>query len=298
MTHTVPSCFQETWIADTFYDGPSVGSNRAYQYGAKHVGLPEWASRRYGPYQQFFHSDSAWHTASYRSINIIGMAGTSLAIHLYRIRAEWDRQALLDYFDRWYFTSEYNNGLSGISPFVLNMWNTYRANYGPIWSDKRPRAAATAESPVVDTVDAAGLGSELVELNGSGSTDPDNDVAQYLWFEDGEQIASGEIVHPPLSVGSHTITLRVIDAEGHEDTATVTVAVQAPPVAKPALKYPGQAFAANDLTGSVTVDLNGSQSTDPDGTIVSYVWSEDGSPVATGPAPPPSLWLRACTPSC
>ncbi len=40
-----------------------------------------------------------------------------------------------------------------------------------------------------------------------------------------------------------------------------------------------------DSNGFEQIDLNGSQSTDPDGTIASYVWTEDGNQLATGANP-------------
>ncbi|MHC4570758.1 MAG: LamG-like jellyroll fold domain-containing protein [Planctomycetota bacterium] len=40
-----------------------------------------------------------------------------------------------------------------------------------------------------------------------------------------------------------------------------------------------------DSNGFEQIDLDGSQSTDPDGTIVSYVWTEDGNQLATGANP-------------
>ncbi|MFC1968443.1 S8 family serine peptidase [Chloroflexota bacterium] len=45
---------------------------------------------------------------------------------------------------------------------------------------------------------------------------------------------------------------------------------------------PDQEVADSDGSGSEEVTLNGSASNDPDGTIVSYAWSEGGSPIGTG----------------
>ncbi len=46
-----------------------------------------------------------------------------------------------------------------------------------------------------------------------------------------------------------------------------------------------QTVADADGSGSEAVQLNGSSSSDPDGTLVGYLWSENGSPIATGSSP-------------
>ncbi len=51
-------------------------------------------------------------------------------------------------------------------------------------------------------------------LNGSGSYDLDGHIVSYEWFEDGTPIATGETATLKLPVGSHTITLQVIDNQG------------------------------------------------------------------------------------
>jgi hypothetical protein len=65
-----------------------------------------------------------------------------------------------------------------------------------------------------------------VELDGSGSSDPDNapQPLAYTWFENGENIGSGPTPTMNLTVGEHVISLLVSD--GEEDSfATVTVQI-------------------------------------------------------------------------
>ena len=50
-----------------------------------------------------------------------------------------------------------------------------------------------------------------------------------------------------------------------------------------------QTVADDDGSGGETVSLDGTGSTDADGTITSYEWREGGSPIATGPAPSVTL---------
>ena len=59
-----------------------------------------------------------------------------------------------------------------------------------------------------------------------------------------------------------------------------------PPVANAG---PDQTVTDSDGNGSETVTLDGTASTDPDGSIVSYEWSENGVVVAAGASPPVSL---------
>ncbi len=70
---------------------------------------------------------------------------------------------------------------------------------------------------------------------------------------------------------------------------TPDTAAAAGPLAQPQLPWavagPNQTINAGPGGTTATVTLNGSGSADPDGTIVSYVWSENGTVLATGPNP-------------
>jgi hypothetical protein len=57
---------------------------------------------------------------------------------------------------------------------------------------------------------------------------------------------------------------------------------QLPPIANAGLD---RTVIDADSNGFEQIDLDGSQSTDPDGTIASYVWTEDGNQLATGANP-------------
>ncbi|UCG88117.1 MAG: Ig-like domain repeat protein, partial [Gemmatimonadota bacterium] len=137
-------------------------------------------------------------------------------------------------------------------------------------------------------------GSELVTLDGSGSTDADGTIVSYDWSEGGSSIAAGVNPTVDLTVGVHTITLTVTDNGGATGTDAVTVEViqgNSPPVADA-----GQDQTVNDAdgTGAESVTLDGSGSSD-DGTIVSYDWSEGVEPIATGESPTVSLGVGVHT---
>ena len=87
------------------------------------------------------------------------------------------------------------------------------------------------------TVPCTGDSSAQVTLNGSGSTDANNDIASYEWFEfygTPQQVLldHGQMVEVVLSTGTHTITLVVTDATGatSTDEVVVTVSDTEPPV--------------------------------------------------------------------
>ena len=78
--------------------------------------------------------------------------------------------------------------------------------------------------PDQNTTDADNSGSELIRLDGSSSTDNGSIVA-YDWQVDGVSIATGINPDVSLTVGTHLITLVVMDDEGNTNTDTVSVSV-------------------------------------------------------------------------
>ena len=73
-------------------------------------------------------------------------------------------------------------------------------------------------------------GLEDVTLDGSGSTDENDDIAEYIWRENGEIIARGVSPTVTFAVGIHDIELKVKDDENLSDTDTLSVRVFAKPV--------------------------------------------------------------------
>ncbi len=124
---------------------------------------------------------------------------------------------------------------------------------------------------------------DSVELDGSGSTDSDGTIVNYVWRDGTDVLANGETATlEDMSVGVYQIDLTVTDNEGATDIDRVRIEVEAvvvPNEAPVADAGPDQMFEA----GNALV-LDGSASTDDDGIIVSYEWFDgDGTaPLATG----------------
>ena len=159
----------------------------------------------------------------------------------------------------------------------------------------RVLAAPANQPPVANAgADQSVMAGATVTLDGSGSTDSDGTIQSYEWVHtstDGVAptttitVADGEtstFTAPDTAVDSDLVfTLTVTDDDGatniNTDTNTVTITVTAPV----ADNQPPVANAGDLQTVAIgaTVTLDGSASTDSDGTIQSYEWvhtSTDG----------------------
>jgi streptogramin lyase len=88
-----------------------------------------------------------------------------------------------------------------------------------------------AEAGPAQTIECAGPNGTTVALDGSASSDPDNDTLSYAWtWNNGS--ASGIKPSITLPLGTHTITLTVDDGKGGtaKDTVTITLRDTIPPV--------------------------------------------------------------------
>jgi len=159
-----------------------------------------------------------------------------------------------------------------------------------------PNNAPTADAGSDQTVnDADDSGAENVALDGSGSSDSDGTIVSYSWEENSSQIAAGVNPTVSLSVGAHTIDLIVTDDDSATDTDSVLITVTAANQAPTADAGTDQTVTDTDGNGSASATLDGSGSSDSDGTIVSYVWEEDSSQIATGSSPAVTLAVAVHT---
>ena len=116
-----------------------------------------------------------------------------------------------------------------------------------VGANQQPVAVATAPATI-----AAGAGCvALVDLDGTGSYDPDNDPLTYDWQEGGVSIAMGDQPTIPLGAGAHTITLVVTDPASAYDSTTVVVTV----TTDATLTYTGPALLQEKGTNTLTASL-------------------------------------------
>jgi len=118
-----------------------------------------------------------------------------------------------------------------------------------------------------------------VSFDGSLSSDPDGEVVDWDWvFGDGGKGSGAAVAHTYTKEGNFSCQLTVTDDSGLTDTTQSLIAVTGPN------KPPIASFVVTPTTGdpNTTFVFNGTSSSDPDGTIVSYTWDFGDSKQATG----------------
>jgi PKD repeat protein len=115
-----------------------------------------------------------------------------------------------------------------------------------------------------------------VRLDASASSDPDGRVATFAWDLDGdgerdagEPATDGHVVFTPATPGPRVVRVWVTDDRGATAVATLALTVtNRAPVAR--ITAPATAAVG------ATVTVDGTASTDPDGTVARYEWDLDG----------------------
>jgi len=118
---------------------------------------------------------------------------------------------------------------------------------------------------------------EKTSFNASSSFDPDGEIISYKWnFEDGNTKMGKTVSHSFAKSGFYTIKLTVIDNDGATDSAYVTKFV--------GNNLPIASFTAIAQTpnSEMKISFEASESYDPDGIIVSYIWDFGDGNTATG----------------
>ncbi|MFP4136688.1 MAG: PKD domain-containing protein [Candidatus Acetothermia bacterium] len=130
----------------------------------------------------------------------------------------------------------------------------------------------TAKMTAPGSVDAG----EEFQLDGSDSEDCEGGISSYSWDLNGDgnyDDASGEVAtHTVDEAGEVEVGLKVEDDYGETDTATQTVEIEGETNEAPEAD-PGGGYYCRS---GEEITLDGSGSSDPDGTIASYEWDLDG----------------------
>lgn len=147
-------------------------------------------------------------------------------------------------------------------------------------TNKIPDADAGPDRLVADD-DANG--EEPVTLNASASQDPEQSIVAYRWYLDGSEIATGEVTQASLPVGTHEVTLEVVDDENATDHESLTATVEANKA--PTASASDVTVSDADASGDELLTLDASASSDPDGSVTAYEWTKDGTLLATGATP-------------
>jgi PKD repeat protein len=168
--------------------------------------------------------------------------------------------------------------------FVVRAYNAYgesgdsnEEHLYPSGTNQQPTASFTA-SPT------SGDAPLLVSFDGSGSSDPDGNIATYAWdFSDGAGANGVSPSHTYNSAGDYTVTLTVTDNDGATDNASTLIQVTSAPIPNQA---PTASFTSSPTSGDapLLVSFDGSGSSDPDGNIATYAWNFGDGTSGTGVA--------------
>lgn len=130
-----------------------------------------------------------------------------------------------------------------------------------------PQPPSASFTHLVDDLNAS--------FDGSGSSDPDGSVVSWSWdFGDGATATGPTAAHTYVAPGTYTVTLTVTDDDG----ATAQSSQQVIAVANLA---PSAAIVA-EVSG-LSATLDGTGSSDSDGSVVSWSWDFGDGNTASGP---------------
>ena len=145
----------------------------------------------------------------------------------------------------------------------------------------------------VDDNDSDGF--ELVILDGNLSSDANGFIVSYEWFEVAPsgatvQLGTGATLGVSFARGSHTVRLIVTDNDGGSTGSTPIIVTvnqalgnNQAPIANASVAGGVTTITDFDGDGQEFVLLEGRASTDADGSIVNYTWTENGNVLSNVP---------------
>jgi len=186
-------------------------------------------------------------------------------------------------------TTSHSVGLSSLSAettYHYRVRSTDNENNTEISSDNTFTTSSSAPPPPPTnnppTAEAGGpysvQGNSTVQLNGTGSSDPDGDTLSYSWTITNDPTGAATLTnastatptfHAPAVGNTTVVTVRLVvdDGHGHPDDDTATVTIQPAGVNQPPTAEAGGPYS---VQGNSTVQLNGTGSSDPDGDTLTY----------------------------
>ena len=145
----------------------------------------------------------------------------------------WTRSVVVEWIDPTTLasTATANTGIKRITVTVKSgslVMSTVAAYRSIGWVDTVPKPTdATGNHPPTASATGSPLSGSVplvVNLNGSGSSDPDHDTLSYVWnFGDGTTGNGAILSHTYSVVGTYTATLTVYDGRGGVGISSVTV---------------------------------------------------------------------------
>ena len=126
-------------------------------------------------------------------------------------------------------------------------------------------------------------GTTLIQFDGTGSTDPDDDPLTYAWdFGDGNTATGSMPTHTYQAAGTFEVTLVVNDSVVDSDPSITSATIIEPvtnlaPTANAGGPYMGEP--------GVAVHFDGSNSTDPNGDVLTYAWDFGDGAMGDGVSP-------------
>ena len=131
----------------------------------------------------------------------------------------------------------------------------------------------------IEAIPLSGTVPLTVSLSAMGSSDPDGTIQSYEWaFSDGITATGVSVQKEFTMAGAYTVILTVTDDDGAMETAEVMISAIAPMIS------PTASFTYTPSSGEapLTVNFDGSASSDPDGSISSYEWIFSDGEMLTG----------------
>ena len=142
-----------------------------------------------------------------------------------------------------------------------------------------PEPPAPTNNPPV--ADAGGpysgeAGTTLIQFDGSGSMDPDDNAITFEWeFGDGSTATDEMPTHTYRSAGNYEVRLVVDDGQVKSEPSITSAVISAPPANIAPVANPGGPY--RGAPGQM-ITFNGSASEDPNGDALTYSWNfGDGS---------------------